>query len=124
MAALGLVPPPKRKRWSGSTPAGTTSTSKWGELRGWRAPDKRQFLAQTEFPGAYYVGDPEEIAGRIADLHGHMGHMRHFLQMDSGGLPQEHFLESLTLLATEVKPRVERLLAGKYGQPIPKPYEA
>jgi hypothetical protein len=36
--------------------------------------------------------------------------MRHFLQMDIGGLPQEHFLESLTLLATKVKPRVERLL--------------
>jgi hypothetical protein len=28
-------------------------------------------------------------------------------------LPQEHLLESLTLLATEVKPRVERLLAAK-----------
>jgi hypothetical protein len=42
-----------------------------------------------------------------------MGHMRHFLQMDIGGLPHEHFLESLTLLAAEVKPRVERLLAAK-----------
>ena len=31
-------------------------------------------------------------------------------EMDVGGLPQEHLLESLTLLATEVKPRVERLL--------------
>lgn len=44
-------------------------------------------------------------------LHGFMGHVRHFLQMDIGGLPQDHFLESLTLLATEVKPRVERLLS-------------
>jgi hypothetical protein len=33
--------------------------------------------------------------------------------MDLGGLPQEHFLESITLLGTEVKPRVERLLAKK-----------
>lgn len=42
-----------------------------------------------------------------------MGHMRHFLQMDFGGLPRDTLLESITLLATEVKPRVERLLAKK-----------
>jgi hypothetical protein len=30
--------------------------------------------------------------------------------MDIGSLPHDHFLESLTLLATEVKPRVERRL--------------
>jgi hypothetical protein len=39
--------------------------------------------------------------------------MRHFLQGDVGGLPQEHLLESISLLATEVKPRVERLLGAK-----------
>jgi hypothetical protein len=33
--------------------------------------------------------------------------------MNIGGLPHEHFIESVTLLATEVKPRVERLLAAK-----------
>jgi hypothetical protein len=49
----------------------------------------------------------------MVDLHHHMGHMRHFLQADFGGLPQEHLLEHLTLLATEVKPRVARLLAQK-----------
>ena len=32
---------------------------------------------------------------------------------DHGGLPQEYLLESITLLATEVKPRVDRLLAAK-----------
>jgi hypothetical protein len=31
--------------------------------------------------------------------------------MDIGSLPQQHYLESITLLATEVKPRVDRLLA-------------
>ncbi|MGX1163589.1 hypothetical protein RKD54_004579 [Pseudarthrobacter sp. SLBN-100] len=33
--------------------------------------------------------------------------------MDIGGLPHELFIESLTLLATEAKPRVERFLAAK-----------
>lgn len=110
VGALGLIAPTKKEALERMYPGWHNLNIEMGKLRGWPAPDKRQFLAQADFPGAYYVGDPDEVAARIVDLHGHMGHMRHFLQMDIGGLPQEHFLESLTLLATEVKPRVERLL--------------
>lgn len=113
VAALGLIAPTKREALERFYPGWYNLNIEMGKLRGWPAPDKRQFLAQAEAPGAYYVGDPDEVAERIVHLHGHMGHMRHFLQMDIGGLPQEHFLESLTLLATEVKPRVDRLLAAK-----------
>lgn len=110
VATLGLIAPTKKEALERFYPGWYNLNIEMGKLRGWPAPDKRQFRAQADFPGAYYVGDPDEIAERIVDLHSHMGHMRHFLQMDIGGLPQEHFLESLTLLATEVKPRVERLL--------------
>lgn len=110
VAALGLIAPTKQEAMDRFYPAWHNMTLSIGRLRGWPAPDRRQFLAQAEFHGPYYVGGPDEIAERIVDLHGHMGHMRHFLQTDIGGLSQEHFLESLTLLATEVKPRVERLL--------------
>ncbi|WP_320538113.1 LLM class flavin-dependent oxidoreductase [Pseudarthrobacter sp. IC2-21] len=110
VATLGLIAPTKKEALERFYPGWYNLNIEMGKLRGWPAPDKRQFLAQAEFPGAYYVGDPDEIAQRIVDLHGHMGHMRHFLQMDIGSLPHDHFLESLTLLATEVKPRVERLL--------------
>jgi probable LLM family oxidoreductase len=113
VAALGLIAPTKKEAMERFYPGWHNLNIAMGKLRGWPAPDKRQFLSQADISGAYYVGDPDEIAERIVDLHNHMGHMRHFLQMDIGGLPQEHFLESLTLLATEVKPRVERLLAGK-----------
>jgi probable LLM family oxidoreductase len=113
VATLGLIAPTKKEALERFYPGWYNLNIEMGKLRGWPAPDKRQFLAQAEFPGAYYVGDPDEIAARIVDLHGHMGHMRHFLQMDIGSLPHGHFLESLTLLATEVKPRVERLLASK-----------
>ncbi|MGZ4661788.1 MAG: LLM class flavin-dependent oxidoreductase [Arthrobacter sp.] len=113
VAALGLIAPTKKEALQRFYPGWYNLNIEMGKLRGWPAPDKRQFLSQADISGAYYVGDPDEIAERIVDLHNHMGHMRHFLQMDIGGLPQEHFLESLTLLATEVKPRVERLLAGK-----------
>ena len=110
MAALGLIAPTKKEALERFYPAWYNLNPEMGKFRGWPAPDQRQLLAQADFPGAYYVGDPDDIAQRIVNLHGHMGHMGHFLQMDIGGLPQEHFLDSLTLLATEVKPRVERLL--------------
>lgn len=113
VAALGLVAPTKKAAMERFYPGWRNLTIEMGKLRGWGAPDKRQFDAQAQAPGGFYVGDPDEVAERIVHLQGHMGHMRHFLQMDIGGLPQEHFLESITLLATEVKPRVERLLAAK-----------
>ncbi|MFB9074504.1 LLM class flavin-dependent oxidoreductase [Citricoccus parietis] len=111
VAALGLVAPTKKEALERMYPGWYNLNVEMGRLRGWPAPDKDAYLAQAEAPGAYYVGDPDDVAERIVHLHGYMGHMRHFLQMDIGGLPQEHFLESLTLLATEVKPRVQRLLA-------------
>ena len=113
VAAIGLVAPTKKEALERFYPGWHNLNIEMGRLRGWPAPDKRAYLAQAEAPGAYYIGDPDEVAQRIVHLHGYMGHMRHFLQMDIGGLPHEHFLESLTLLATEVKPRVQRLLAAK-----------
>ena len=110
VATMGLVAPTKKEALERFYPGWHNLNLEMGKLRGWPAPDKRQFLAQADFPGPYYVGGPDEIAERLVELHGHMGHMRHFLQMDLGGLPQEHLLDSLTLLATEVKPRVQRLL--------------
>ena len=111
VAALGLVAPTKQEALDRFYPGWYRLNLEMGQRRGWPEPDERAFRAQADAPGAYYVGDPDEVAQRIVDLHGHLGHMRHFLQMDIGGLPQEHLLESISLLATEVKPRVARLLA-------------
>lgn len=112
VGALGLVAPTKQEALDRFYPGWYNLNVEMGRLRGWQVPDKQAYLAQAETPGAYYVGDPDEVAERIVHLHGHLGHMRHFLQTDIGGIPHEHFLESLTLLATEVRPRVERLLAA------------
>ncbi|MCU6479949.1 LLM class flavin-dependent oxidoreductase [Arthrobacter sp. A2-55] len=113
VAALGLVAPTKKEALERFYPGWHNLNVEMGRLRGWPAPDRNAYLAQAEAPGAYYVGDPDEVAERIVHLHGYMGHMRHFLQGDIGGLPHQHLLESITLLATEVKPRVERLLSKK-----------
>jgi hypothetical protein len=56
-----------------------------------------------------FAGDPEEIT----DLHHHLGQMRHFLQMDIGGMPHADVLKSIELLGTEVAPRVSAELNGK-----------
>lgn len=113
VGALGLIAPTKKEALERFYPSWYNLNMEMGKLRGWPAPDKRAYLAQADAPGAYYIGSPDEIAQRIVHLHGYLGHVRHFLQMDIGGLPQETFLESLTLLATEVKPRVQRLLEKK-----------
>lgn len=113
VATLGLVAPTKAEALERFHPGWHNLTVEMGRLRGWPAPDRRQFEAQAQAPGAYYVGGPDDVAERIVHLHGYLGHMRHFLQSDVGGLPHEHLLESIELLATEVKPRVARLLAAK-----------
>jgi alkanesulfonate monooxygenase SsuD/methylene tetrahydromethanopterin reductase-like flavin-dependent oxidoreductase (luciferase family) len=113
VATFGLVAPTKKEAIDRLYPGWVNLNREMGKLRGWPAPEKRDFLAQVDAPNAYFVGDPDDVAGRIVELHWHLGHMRHFLQGDHGGLPHEYLLESLTLLATEVKPRVERLMAGK-----------
>jgi probable LLM family oxidoreductase len=113
VATWGLVAPTTAEARERFYPGWHNLELELGRLRGWAAPDRRQYDAQVKAPGAYYVGDPDDVAERIVHLHGYLGHMRHFFQGDLGGLPQEHLLESITLLATEVKPRVARLLAGK-----------
>jgi alkanesulfonate monooxygenase SsuD/methylene tetrahydromethanopterin reductase-like flavin-dependent oxidoreductase (luciferase family) len=55
--------------------------------------------------GMVFAGDPGEIDERIIDLHHHLGHARHFLQMDIGGMPHAEVLKSIELLGTEVAPR-------------------
>src|ERR1700722_4967745 len=56
--------------------------------------------------GMVFAGDPEEIAERIIDLHHHLRHTRHFLQMDIGAMPHAEVLKSIELLGTDVAPRV------------------
>ncbi len=96
VGALGLIAPTKQEAMERFYPGWHNLNVEMGRLRGWAPPERRAFEAQAQPGGAYYVGDPDEIAQRIVHLQQHMGHMRHFLQMDIGGLPQEHFLESLT----------------------------
>jgi alkanesulfonate monooxygenase SsuD/methylene tetrahydromethanopterin reductase-like flavin-dependent oxidoreductase (luciferase family) len=55
-----------------------------------------------------FAGGPNEIADRILSLHEQLGHTRHILQMDVGGMPHEVFLNAIELLGTQVAPQVRK----------------
>ncbi|RYF29256.1 MAG: LLM class flavin-dependent oxidoreductase [Chloroflexi bacterium] len=81
-----------------------------GKVRGFAAPDRAHFDAESNRDGALFAGSPEEIADRIIELHKRIGHARHFFQMDVGQLPHDKFLQSIELLGTQVAPRVKKAL--------------
>ena len=83
-----------------------------GQRRGFAAPSRLSYERDAAGRGALFVGSPEEIAERIVSLHGSLGHMRHFLQMDFGDMPQKQLLRSIELLGTKVKPLVDETLAA------------
>jgi len=74
-------------------------------------PPRASYDLDASPQGALFVGSPQEVAERIVALHGSLGHMRHFFQMDFGSLPQRDFLRSIELLGTKVKPLVDAELA-------------
>ena len=47
----------------------------------------------------------------------HLGHMRHFFQMDIGGMPHSEVLASIELLGTEVAPRVRAEIGSDGAAP-------
>jgi probable LLM family oxidoreductase len=81
-----------------------------GKVRGFAAPTRAHYDAESNRDGALFAGSPEEIADRIIELHKKIGHNRHFFQMDVGQLPHDKFLKSIELLGTQVAPRVRKAL--------------
>jgi alkanesulfonate monooxygenase SsuD/methylene tetrahydromethanopterin reductase-like flavin-dependent oxidoreductase (luciferase family) len=79
---FGLIAPTKKEAMERFYPGSHNLNIEMVKLRGWPAPEKSHFDALVQAPRAYYVGGPDEIAERIADLHRHLGHTRHFLQTD------------------------------------------
>jgi probable LLM family oxidoreductase len=74
--------------------------------RGFEVPSRAHFDANYAAGGLTFVGGPAEIADRLLAFHAELGHSRQIIQMDVGGMPQEHVLRSIELLGTEVLPRV------------------
>ena len=75
------------------------------------APPPEARAAEYGPGGMVFVGGPDQIAYRILDLHGQLGHRRHLIQMDVGGMPQRDFLRGIELLGTKVLPRIRAAIA-------------
>jgi probable LLM family oxidoreductase len=84
-----------------------------GKVRGFAAPTRDHYNAESNHDGALFAGSPDEIADRIIELHGQIGHNRHFFQMDVGQLPHHKFLKSIELLGTKVAPKVRAALKSE-----------
>src|SRR3990167_1903214 len=83
-----------------------------GKVRGFAAPDRAHYDAESNHDGALFAGSADEIADRIIELHKRIGHSRHIFQMDVGQLPHDKFLHSIELLGTVVAPKVRKALAS------------
>jgi len=87
-----------------------------GKVRGFAAPTRAHYDAESNHDGALFAGSPEEIAERIIELHKKIGHTRHIFQMDTGQLPHDKFLKSIELLGTKVAPLVRAALEKEKEQ--------
>jgi alkanesulfonate monooxygenase SsuD/methylene tetrahydromethanopterin reductase-like flavin-dependent oxidoreductase (luciferase family) len=79
--------------------------------RGWRPPTYEHFLAEVDH-GSMYVGSPETVARRIAEVVRTLGLSRFHLHYAIGRIPHEQRLAMIELFGREVIPRVRELLAA------------
>lgn len=80
-----------------------------GRERGWGAVDINHYIQEVNH-GSLYVGSPETVARKIHHAITSVGAARFDMKYVSGPLPHELAMKSIELYATEVAPRVEKLL--------------
>lgn len=78
-----------------------------GEQRGFPPPARGAYDRDTGPRGGMLIGSPEEIAERILLMHEHWGHVRQYIHIDTGGVPQRELLHAIELFGTEVRPVVQ-----------------
>jgi probable LLM family oxidoreductase len=80
--------------------------------RGWTRPTRAQFEAEVAH-GAMFVGSPETVAQRTAEVMRALDLDRYDLHYAIGAVPFQKRLETIELLGREVFPRVRELLAAE-----------
>jgi alkanesulfonate monooxygenase SsuD/methylene tetrahydromethanopterin reductase-like flavin-dependent oxidoreductase (luciferase family) len=81
-----------------------------GRERGWGPLDINHYITEVN-QGSLYVGSPDTVAKKIAYAISSIGASRFDLKYVTGPLPHELAMNSIKLYATEVVPRVKKLLA-------------
>jgi len=113
--ALGYVAETTEKAVEDFFPGYARAFTKIGKERGWPPVTRAQFDALRSPHGALLVGNPEEVAAKIAAHSEALGGIsRITFQMDVAGLAHEKHLSSIELLGTAVAPAVR----GKSAQSV------
>jgi probable LLM family oxidoreductase len=83
-----------------------------GEQRGFLPPSRDRYDQDTGPLGGLLVGSPEEIVERMLLMHEHWGHVRSYLHIDVGAVPQRDVLRTIELYGTVVRPAVQAELGS------------
>lgn len=84
-----------------------------GKERGWPPVTRERFEAQRGSTGAYVVGNPEEVAGKIMRHCKALGGISRFtFQMDNAGLTHQQLMDSIKLIGEKVIPLVRKGLTA------------
>jgi probable LLM family oxidoreductase len=84
-----------------------------GRERGWPAQGRSHFEASAGPTGNLIVGDPEQVAARIIELHSIFKNTRILVQMAIGTVPHSEQLRAIELMGTKVAPLVRAATGGK-----------
>ncbi|MGI4895296.1 MAG: LLM class flavin-dependent oxidoreductase [Janthinobacterium lividum] len=83
-----------------------------GRERGWNHFSRTSYEAGRSRRGALLVGSPTEVAEKILVQQEHLGIDRFMLHVSAATMPHADVMKAIELLGTEVKPMVEKELAG------------
>jgi probable LLM family oxidoreductase len=109
---LGYVAASDEEAFETQYPYWLESFDRASQERGWRHPTRAQFDAEAT-QGAMFVGSPETVAQRTAQVMRALDLDRFDLHHAIGRVPFEERLQTIELLGREVFPRVRELLAAE-----------
>jgi alkanesulfonate monooxygenase SsuD/methylene tetrahydromethanopterin reductase-like flavin-dependent oxidoreductase (luciferase family) len=93
-------------------PAYAAVMTRIGRERGWPPVSRAQFDASCGPRGHLLVGNPDEVAEKIAAHHKVFSHDRLLVQMGLGTMPHEPLIHAIDLLGTKVAPLVRERLSA------------
>jgi probable LLM family oxidoreductase len=112
--AMGFVGETTAKAKDAFFPGWAHLTSTIGRERGWPPPSRQQFEAMCGPEGAFLIGDPATVAGKMLDASETLGGIsRITFQMSTASLETAAMKRSIELLGTEVAPTVRTAYATR-----------
>jgi probable LLM family oxidoreductase len=110
VAGMGYFAPDGKAAREFFYPYWHASMARISAERGFTMPNRISYESQAAPGGAYFVGEPEQVAERIVALHDVLHHDRQSFQMDLSGVPQLESLRSIEILGTQIAPMVREAL--------------